>query len=332
MEIKDPYLLFLGDAPDKLAAKTAFGVAYWRPEKCLGQFRLPGCKPKLDLAELDLGEARRQGAKTLLIGVASRGGVIPDSWAPYLVQALEQGMDIASGLHSRLSDTPIIQVAASRTGRCLHEVRHPPGPFEVATGEPRSGRRVLTIGTDCSVGKMYTALALEREFNKRGIKCDFCATGQTGVFIAGGGVAVDGVIADFISGAVEALCPANEPDHWDIIEGQGSLFHPSFAGVSLGLLHGAQPEALILCHEPARTHLRGLPHRPLPGLKECIRANLEAASLVSANVRCVGIAVDASRLDLEEAEAFLRRTETEFDLPCVDPIRHGMAAIADALL
>ena len=132
-----------------------------------------------------------------------------------------------------------------------------------------TGLRLLTVGTDCSVGKKYTALALEKEMRARGLAADFRATGQTGVFISGRGVAIDAVVADFISGAAEWISPAAEPDHWDVVEGQGSLFHPSFSGVTLGLLHGAQPDAFVVCHEPTRTHMRGVKHT-LPSIRDVI--------------------------------------------------------------
>lgn len=332
IQIKLPYLLFLGDAPDALAAKTAFGVWQWRPKQCAGQFLLEGCVPRLKLPELTLEEALEKGAKTLLIGVANRGGVIPENWTVHLVRALELGLDIASGLHTSLSGIEAIRLAAERNSRTLHEVRHAKGPFTVATGEPRPGHRCLTIGTDCSVGKMYTSLALERELLKRGVRADFRATGQTGILIAGSGVSVDAVIADFISGSTEELSPANDPDHWDLVEGQGSLFHPSYAGVSLGLLHGAQAEALVMCHEPTRTHMRGLPHQTLPDLHRCVEVNLEAASVVSPKVRCVGISLNSSALELAAAQELAAETEAKHGIPCVDPLRDGVAAIVDNML
>jgi uncharacterized NAD-dependent epimerase/dehydratase family protein len=178
---------------------------------------------------------------------------------------------------------------------------------------------------------MYTALAIEREMQKSGMKATFRATGQTGILIAGEGVSVDAVVADFISGTVETIAPANDPDHWDIIEGQGSLFHASYAGVSTGLLHGAQPDVLILCHEPTRTHMRGLPHFPLPELEECMEANLKVASLTSPDVRFAGVAVDTSRLDEDKALAFLEETGKRLGLPAVDPVRTGVAAIIKEL-
>jgi uncharacterized NAD-dependent epimerase/dehydratase family protein len=326
-----PYLLFLGDAHDQLAAKTAAGIAYWRPEWCLGQVRLPGCQADLGLPDLTVEAAARKGAKTLVVGVANRGGVVAEGWIATLLGALACGMDIASGLHKRLADVPALAAAAAKHGRRLADVRHPTREFAVASGAPRSGKRLLTVGTDCSLGKMYTSLALEREMRRRGMKADFRATGQTGIFIAGDGVSIDAVVADFISGAAEWIAPANDPDHWDLIEGQGSLFHPSFAGVSLGLLHGAQATALVMCHEPTRRHMRGLPGYPVPGLKECIDANLAAARLTSRDVRCVGISMTTAALDPLAAERVLKQTEDELGLPCVDPVRGAVAPIVDRL-
>ena len=331
MTIKTPYLMFLGDAPDQLAAKTAEGVAHWRPEVCIGQLRLAGCQADLGLPEMTLEAAAEAGAKTLVIGVANRGGVISDAWTDVLERALELGFDLASGLHNRLGDVPRLAAAAERHGRSLFDVRHPTQTFEVASGKRRTGKRLLTVGTDCSIGKMYTSLALEKEMRARGLKADFRATGQTGILIAGDGVSVDAVVADFISGAVEWLAPANEADHWDLIEGQGSLFHASFAGVSMGLLHGAQADALVLCHEPTRSHMRGLPHYPLPELEACIEANLAAARLTNPQATCVGVAVNTSALEPEAAARFTKETADRLGMPAVDPVRDGVVPLVDAL-
>lgn len=331
MIIKKPYLLFLGDAADQLAAKTAKGVRDWREDDCVGQLRMDGCKADVGLPDMTVEEGRKAGAKTLVVGVANRGGLISDAWTSILLEALEAGMDLAAGLHNRLADVPALSAAAEKNGRNIFDVRHPTETYPVGTGVKREGKRLLPVGTDCSCGKMYTALALEREMQGRGMKATFRATGQTGILIAGKGVSVDAVVADFISGAVETIAPANLPDHWDIIEGQGSLFHASYAGVSTGLLHGAQPDALVLCHEPTRTHMRGLPHYPLPSLEDCMALNLRVASLTNPDVRFVGISVDTSRLDEDAALTFLEETGKQLGLPAVDPVRTGMAAIADAL-
>lgn len=329
--MRKPYLLFLGDARDQLAAKTATGIADWRPDWCVGQLRLPGCAADAGLEDMDIAEAVARGARTLVIGVVSSGGTLPESWTDILVEALAAGMDVASGLHTRLESFAAIRDAAAAHGRELHNVRHSDRRFATGKGIKRAGKRLLTVGTDCSCGKKYTALALEREMRGRGMKADFRATGQTGIFIAERGVAIDAVVADFISGAAEWLSPANEPDHWDLIEGQGSLFHGAFAGVSLGLLHGSQPDALVLCHEPTRTHMRGLPHAPIPDLAQCIEHNLAAARLTSPDCRMAAIAVNTAALEGDEAAAYLARTEARLGLPCVDPMRGDIGRIVDSL-
>ncbi len=327
MSIERPYLLFLGDAPDQLAVKTAQGIAHWRPEWCLGQLRLADCNADLGLTELSLEQAAEAGARTLVVGVANRGGVISDGWIEVLERALILGMDLAAGLHNRLADVASLVAVAEQHGRRLFDVRHPSRTFQVGNGKKRSGKRLLTVGTDCSVGKMYASLAIEKEMRARGMTVDFRATGQSGILIAGDGISVDAVVADFISGAIEWLAPANDPDHWDVIEGQGSLFHASFAGVSMGLLHGAQPDALVLCHEPTRAHMRGLPEYPLPDLKDCLEANLEAARLTNPAVVAVGVAVNTSALPDGEAKDLLKGIDADLGLPAVDPFRDGVAPI-----
>jgi uncharacterized NAD-dependent epimerase/dehydratase family protein len=329
--LRTPYLMFIGDAPDQLAAKTADGVAFWRPEACLGQLRLPGCKADLRLPDMTIEAAAKAGVKTVIVGTTNRGGVLGEGWEPLLVQALELGMDMASGLHHRLSDIPALRDTAARCGRQIADVRHPTREFPIGTGAKRAGKRLLTVGTDCSIGKMFTALAIDKEMRARGLKSDFRATGQTGILIAGDGVSIDAVVSDFVSGAVEWLCPANDPDHWDVIEGQGSLFHASYAGVTLGLIHGAQPDALVLCHEPTRTHMRGLPHYSLPDLRDCIDANLAAARLTNKAVRCVGLSINTGGLEAGAARDYLRQTGDGLGLPCVDPVRTGVGALVDNL-
>ena len=332
MTLRTPYLLFIGDAPDQLAAKTADGIAFWRPEICLGQLRLPGCKADLRLPDMTIEEAAAAGVKTVIVGTTNRGGVLGEGWEPLLVRALELGMDLASGLHHRLADIPALRDAAARLGRQIADVRHPTREFAVGNGIKRPGKRLLTVGTDCSIGKMFTALALHKEMRRRGVNAEFRATGQTGILIAGDGVSIDAVVSDFVSGAVEWLSPANDPDHWDLIEGQGSLFHASYAGVTLALIHGAQPDALVMCHEPTRKHMRGLPHYPLPDLQLCIERNIEAAQLTNPAARCVGLSINTAALDTATARDYLRQTEDQLGLPCVDPVRSGVGAVVDRLL
>lgn len=325
MQIQHPYLMFLGDAPDQLAAKTASGIVHWRRDWCLGQFKLSGCNADLGLPDLTIAEAAAAGCRTMVIGIANRGGVIPASWTPPLVAALDAGMDLAAGLHRRLGEVEAVASAAAANDRQLFDVRHPTRTFDVGSGQHRAGKRLLTVGTDCSVGKMYTALAIERALKAAGAKADFRATGQTGIFIAGDGVSVDAVVADFISGATEWLTPANDPDHWDLVEGQGSLFHPSYAGVTMGLVHGAQPDALVMCHEPTRGHMRGLPHQPLPPIPACIEWHLAAARLTNPDAVCVGVAVNTSGVaDAAARRQCLAQIEDETGLPAVDPVIDGV--------
>ncbi len=330
MDIKPPYLLFLGDVPDQLAAKTASGIQDWRPEWCVGQLRLAGCKADLKIPDLSIEQARAKGVKTMIVGVANAGGVLPEHWADSIVKAIEAGFDIASGLHMRLGDNAAIKAAAAKHGRSLFDVRHSDQRFDTGKGTKRSGLRLLTVGTDCSAGKKYTALALERGMRARGFDADFRATGQTGVFISGRGVAIDAVVADFISGAVEWISPEAAPHHWCLIEGQGSLFHPSFAGVTLGLLHGAQPDAFVVCHEPTRTTMRGVKH-PLPSIQEVIDLTVTCGKLTNPAIRCVGIAINTSALDDAAARAYLAEVSSAHGLPATDPVRYGVDTIVDRI-
>jgi uncharacterized NAD-dependent epimerase/dehydratase family protein len=327
-----PYLLYLGDAPDVLSIKTARGLAYWRPELCVAQVVGPNCKAKLDLPTMSFVEARAAGVDTMVVGVANAGGVMGPDIRRDIIAALDVGLNVASGLHQRLGSDPAIAAAAARGRRRLFDARHFGRDIPVGNGKRRAGKRLLTVGTDCSVGKMYTTLALERDMRARGVKADFRATGQTGILIAGSGVPIDALVADFISGGAEWVSPARMDGGWDLIEGQGSLYHPSFAGVSLGLLHGSQPDALVLCHEPDRPHIRGLPHYQLPSLKDCLETNLVAARLTNPDVVAVGVALNTSRMTPEAGAALCRQVEDELGLPCQDPVVDGTGRIVERLL
>lgn len=332
MDIAKPYLLFLGDVGDQLAAKTAHGIVDWRPDWCVGQLRLAGCTADCGLPDLDIAAAARLGARTLVVGVVNPGGVLGPAWVDVLVDALEAGLDLAAGMHTRLAEEPRIARAARDHGRKLHDVRFADGVrLKVGNGRRRSGLRLLTVGTDCSVGKKYTALALARALEERGCDVDFRATGQTGVLISGRGLAVDAVVSDFLSGAAEYLSPAADDSHWDVIEGQGSLLHPSFAGVSLGLLHGSQPDAFVVCHEPTRARMRGVDYG-LPSIAEIIDATTTAGRRTNPAIACAGISLNTSALTEAEARATLEATAREHGLACVDPLRGGVGTIVDGLL
>lgn len=330
--IRTPYLLFLGDAPDQLAAKVAQGINDWRPEFAIGQLRLDGCRADMGLTDMDLAQAYEAGARTLVIGVANRGGVISPVWKEILIAALAAGFDLASGLHNLLKDEADLVAAAAEHGRDLHDVRVPEVDYPIANGVKRTGKRCLAVGTDCSVGKMYTALAMDADMRARGAKATFRATGQTGILITGDGVPLDAVVADFMAGAVEWLTPDNDADHWDLIEGQGSLFHVSYSGVTMALVHGGQPDALILCHEPTRDHMRGLPDYDLPTLQTLRDTALPLARVANPACEVIGVSVNTQHMSESEAIAYLAGVEQEMGLPAVDPFRHGASRLVDAML
>ena len=331
INLQSPFLLFLGDAQDQLAAKTADGIAYWRPNECVGQFRLPGCMADVGLPDRTLDEARKDGAKTLVLGVANRGGVFSKGWLDTLFNAVDLGYNIASGLHGILNTIPDLEKRAKASNVDLINVRGAEVNYPIANGKKRSGKRLLTVGSDCSVGKMFTALAIENSLKQQGFNATFRASGQTGIFIAGTGICVDAVVSDFVAGAAELLSPNNDADHWDIIEGQGSLYHPSYAGVSLGLLHGSQADSLVLCHEPDRSHMRGLKEYVLPEIRDCISLNETCGQLTNSNCRVIGISVNTYKQSSSEAERLLDELETELNLPCVDPIRQGAEHLVAAM-
>lgn len=323
LELPQPYLLFLGDITEPDFAKTAFGLCDWAAESCVGEM---SCGPKgvtTGLPELTPQEARARGARSMIIGVANVGGEVKETWIPSLVAALEAGLDIVSGMHTRLADTWLLKSTADRLGRRLIDVRTPPPKIPIATGRKRSGKRLLTVGTDCALGKKYTALAIARAFAARGIDADFRATGQTGIMIAGSGIPMDAVVSDFAAGAAEMLSPDAAADHWDVIEGQGSLFHPSYAGVSLALLHGSQPDVIVVCHQPGRTKIVGTAGYDLPGIEETIDLNLRLGARTNPAIRCAGVALNTSHLAERDARQLMEHEAARLGVPVADPIRGG---------
>ncbi len=327
IELRAPYLILIGAESDPTYAKTGFGIVHWQRERVAGQLRLPGCEIDLGVPDLDLAEARAVGVRSLVIGVAPVGGRIPDDWWALIEEAAAAGLDVVSGLHAKLSDNLAVVAAAQASGARLVDIRVPPKNLPVGTGLPRSGRRLLTVGTDCAIGKKYTALALDRAMRAAGMKSTFRATGQTGIMISGAGLPIDAVVADFIAGAAELLSPANDADHWDVIEGQGSLFHPGYSGVSLGLLHGSQPDAFVVCHDATRTQVSGFEHFALPTVAECIEQHTAMGRRTNPDIRCVGVSVNTSQLDPLERSGWLRALAAETGLPCVDPLIDGCEAI-----
>ena len=318
-----PYLLFLGDIVEATYAKTAFGLRDWVPEQCIGEFACPGVTVTTGLPVLTPRQAYEKGARGLVIGVANEGGFIAESWIPPLLDALQSGLDIVSGMHTRLGDVPALRSAAESHGRKLIDVRQPPPDIPIATGRKRSGKRLLTVGTDCALGKKYTALALARAFARLGIAADFRATGQTGILIAGSGIAIDSVVADFAAGAAEMLSPDAAENHWDVIEGQGSLSHPAYASVSLALLHGSQPDVIVVCHEPARKCVIGHPEYALPSIEETIDLALRLGRRTNPAIRCAGVSLNTSQMDAPSAERLMQKGSERLGLAVADPMRGG---------
>jgi uncharacterized NAD-dependent epimerase/dehydratase family protein len=332
--LPQPYLLFLGDTTEPGYAKTAFGLRDWAGERCVGEYRIDGATVSTGLASLTPEQAVAAGARAIVIGVANSGGFIPPTWWPALLRAMEAGLDIVSGMHARLRDIDVLRESALRLGRRLIDVREPPSNIPIATGLPRSGKRLLTLGTDCALGKKYTALALTRAMHERGLDATFRATGQTGILIAGGGIPMDAVVADFAAGAAEMLSPGADEAHWDVIEGQGSLFHPAYAGVSLALLHGSQPDVIVVCHEPGRERVLGHPGYALPSIRDTIDLALRLGSRTNPDIRCGGVSLNTARLDEAAAMRVIAHEADRLGVPVADPMRGGKAfeRLVDACL
>jgi uncharacterized NAD-dependent epimerase/dehydratase family protein len=330
--LRKPYLIFLADVTLASDAKTGFGLRDWCGGDVMGECRLPEGTVTLGLPVLQPSEAAAAGAGSLVIGVAVVGGQLPPTWLPTLVEALDHGLDVVSGMHTRLASFPELVAAAARSGARLIDVRATDRVLPTGTGLKRAGKRVLTVGTDCALGKKYTALALTRALREAGAKATFRATGQTGIMIAGDGIAIDAVVADFVAGAAELLSPPNDDDHWDVIEGQGALGHPAYAGVTMGLLHGSQPDAIVLCHDPSRQTIEDFPHIPIWPLSVAIDRYLDAARLTNPHVRCAGIAINSSSLGEHEWLRYQEQLSLDLKVPVCDPMRGGVDAIAQRLL
>ena len=320
VELRAPYLILLGDVADPGYAKTGFGLAHWRPELVAGQIRFPACSVDLGVPDMSVAQAVDAGVKSIVVGVAPVGGDIPKTWWKVLEQAAAAGLDVVSGLHKKVSHKDRLKRLAEESGARLVDVRSPPVGLPVASGKKRSGMRLLTVGTDCAVGKKYTALSIHKAMLGAGKPSRFKATGQTGIMIAGEGIPIDAVIADFVAGAAEVLSPDTDPSHWSIIEGQGSLFHPGYAAVTLGLLHGSQPDAFVVCHNPMQTTLGEWPEFPTPSVQECIDLTLRLGRLTNPNIRCAGISINTSQMPETDKLPYLEQLAAATGLPCVDPI------------
>jgi uncharacterized NAD-dependent epimerase/dehydratase family protein len=327
IELRAPYLIFLGSETRLTYAKTGAGLVEWRRELCKGQLNLAGGDLDLGLPQMSVAEAKAAGIQSLVIGTATVGGSIPDEWIDVLEEAVLLGLDIVAGVHTRLSDIDRLTAAAAKSGAKLIDVRVPPKRLPIGTGRKRSGKRVLMVGTDCAVGKKYTALQMEKDMKRLGWNADFRASGQTGIMIAGNGLPIDSVVSDFLSGAAELLSPDNTDDHWDVIEGQGGIFHPGYSSVTMGLLIGSQPDVFVVCHEAGRTHISGWEDFPLPSIEQVIERTIAIGELVNPDITCVGVSVNTSRLKADEREAYLAELSSRIGLPCVDPLQGGTDSI-----
>jgi uncharacterized NAD-dependent epimerase/dehydratase family protein len=284
-----------------------------------------------------LEEALRLGPTTALVGVVTQGGYFPPAWMELLRGCVEHGLDIENGLHVFLSEDTMLRELADRRGVELRDLRKPPADLSTATGENLSvdAKIVLTVGSDCAIGKMTVSCELDLEARRRGLRSVFVPTGQTGMAIAGWGIAVDAVVADFLAGAAERLVVEGRARGGELlwVEGQGSLLHPVYSGVALGLYHGSVPHLLVLCHEVGRTQIEGAgggPH-PIPPLRELVELH-ERLALPARPARVAAVALNTSTLGEEEARAAIAAAEDETGLPADDPVRFGAARLVDAVL
>ncbi|HEU5374214.1 MAG TPA: DUF1611 domain-containing protein [Ktedonobacteraceae bacterium] len=284
----------------------------------------------------DIHEVLTYQPDTLLIGIAPMGGALPEAWRWQLLAAIEAGLNLVSGLHFFLADDEELRSAAARRGVEIWDVRRPPETKRVGMFRPHrpGSHTVLMVGSDCAAGKMTVALELDREARARGWSSAFLATGQTGILIAGGGIPADRIISDFLAGEVEqqVLDLTNKHD-WVFVEGQGALNHPGYSPVTLGLIHGSMPEAMIFCHHAGATAIDGLPHAVFPSLKRLIHLNEETVNILPQQrpSKVVGIALVTSGLNDQQAQEAIARIEDETGLPATDVWRFGVGKLMDAL-
>jgi uncharacterized NAD-dependent epimerase/dehydratase family protein len=327
-----PFLVYLGDVEDMDSCKTGSGIADWAGERALGQYRSSDRTASVGLRDLSIEQAVLEGAKSLLVGIAGVGGYLEKNWHDDLLRAARAGLNIVSGGHQKLIEIPGLAEAAQQANVELIEIRNPPLSFPIGTGLRRPGRRLLTVGTDCALGKKYTALSIAAQLRGRGVEADFRASGQTGIMITGGGIAIDSIVSDFVAGAAEALSPDADPDHWDIIEGQGSLIHPGYAAVTLGLLHGSQPDEIVLCHDPRRLFNLDSPQVKIPPLMEVVQLYLSMGRLTNPQIRCAGISLNTRGMTDKERAMALARERDETGLIVFDPVADGIEEYIDYLV
>ncbi|MGD0992422.1 MAG: DUF1611 domain-containing protein [Gemmatimonadales bacterium] len=331
-----------------ITAKTAVSAIRYFPERVVGVLDSTASARTVQEAigfggaipivrTLEEGLALKPPPQALLIGIAPRGGRLPPAWRGWIEQAIERGLEIWSGLHTYLSDDPDLAARARKRGVRIFDLRRPPEGLPVANGRARlvDALVVLTVGSDCNSGKMTALIEIERGLRERSVGCRFVATGQTGILLAGKGIAVDAVVGDFIAGATEQMVvEAAGGADVVLVEGQGSLIHPGYSGVSLGLIHGSCPAAMILCHQPSRklvSEYHGASaFLPIPPLARLVHLHEQAAALVNPS-RVIGIALMTYDLPEAAARDAVRRAEDETGLPATDPVRFGVAPLVEAI-
>src|SRR6266702_8900583 len=285
---------------------------------------------------LDMNAALNYQPDSLLIGIAPMSRALPQSWRWQLLAAIEAGLDIISGLHFFISDDEELRTAAEKRGTTIWDVRRPPDKNRVAQFLPHrpGSHTILLVGSDCATGKMSTALEIDREASSRGLHSAFVATGQTGIMISGNGLPVDRIISDFVAGMVEEMILDFTNKHdWVFVEGQGALNHPGYSPVTLGLIHGSMPEAMIFCHKAGSTTIEGYDNCLFPSLNRMIQLNEDTVSWVRPEQPCkvVGLAVMTFGLNEQEARDTLKQAEDETGLPATDVLRFGANVLMDAL-
>jgi uncharacterized NAD-dependent epimerase/dehydratase family protein len=324
-----------------LEAKTASGLIMYKPEEVVAV--LDSTKAGKTVQQVmgfggdipivaGIVDSLKYKPNALLIGIAPRGGKLPSEWRGVIQQAMENGMDLISGLHDMLNDDPELSALALRMRVKIHDLRESKQYNKVSTGDPSliKAKVILTVGTDCKTGKMVTALELARQARKFGWNSFFVATGQTGMVIAGEGIPIDSIIGDFMSGAIEEFI-IEKSGSYDLlcVEGQGTIIHPGYSGVSLALIHGSLPDAMVLCHYPGRERIKNYRVR-IPPLSELVKLHEEIAQPVKP-CRVVGISLNTSHLSLDDARREIERIEDETELPTVDPVRFGCEELIKAI-
>jgi uncharacterized NAD-dependent epimerase/dehydratase family protein len=330
-------ILAEGRSGDPHHGKTARGVVRYAPEKVVAILDSQRAGETYEGFPIvgSVNDALCFGPTTALVGVATQGGRFPPEWRELLKSCLAKGLDIENGLHERVSDDPELVELAARHGAELRDLRKPPPDLNVPTGENLTvpARIVLTVGSDCAIGKMTVALELDLEARRRGVASVFVPTGQTGIAIAGWGIAVDAVIADFIAGAAERLVVEGVERGGELlwVEGQGALSHPQYSGVTLGLYHGSAPHSLVLCHRAGQEFVDEDPRFPIPPLSELVELH-ERTALIARPAPVAAIALNTRDLDEDAARAAIEAAEAETGLRADDPVRFGAAGIVDAVV